>query len=292
MKIVMTMVVRNEEDILATNIDYHKSRGVDYFLVIDHLSTDSTSEILQKYQREGILEYFRENDPAFRQGKWVTQMARRAADEHSADWVINSDADEFWWPEGDASFKEILENVPKEVEYLNVETGLFVYLADCKEDFLSQMTSRRVGSFKNGNYKKTIHRAFSDIRVAEGNHKVWRTKPVRSLVAGTAPFLILRFPIRRLEQIKLKILNGVEARNKVEELEGRNSGHWRKIHEKILSGNFDQWGDDLIAENELMDKDPKKIVHDYRLRDYMLDLKREGRITVHYQSISLNSDVL
>jgi len=154
MKIIMTMVVRNEEDILAANIEYHKSRGVDYFLVTDHLSTDSTTEILLKYQREGILEYFRENDPGYRQGKWVTRMARRAAVEHSADWVINSDADEFWWPESDASFKEILESVPKEVDYLNIETGHFVYLGDCREDFASRMTLRRVGRFPNGNLKK------------------------------------------------------------------------------------------------------------------------------------------
>lgn len=281
MKIVMTLLVRNEEDILAANIEYHKSRGVDYFVVTDHLSTDSTTEILLKYQREGILEYFRENDPGFRQGKWVTRMARRAAVEHSADWVINSDADEFWWPESDASFKEILESVPKEVDYLNIETGHFVYLGDCREDFASRMTLRRVGRFPNGNYKKTIHRGYSDILVASGNHRVRRKS--LEMVAADGAFTILHFPIRKREQIKLKVLNGVEARNKVEELVGTSmASHWLELNDIIIAGDFDQWIDDLIAENNSMEKDLKKIVRDERLRDYMLDLNREGKTTLPF----------
>jgi len=279
MKIVMTMIVRNEEDILAANIEYHKSRGVDYFVVTDHLSTDSTTEILLKYQREGILEYFRENEPAFRQAKWVTKMARRAADEHSADWVINSHADEFWWPEGDASFKEILGNVPKEVDYLNVETGHFVYLGDCEEDFASQMTSRRVGRFPYGKYKKSIHRGYSDILVGAGHFKVKRKS--LEMIAADGAALILHFPIRSREQIKLKIMNGVEALNKVEGLDGTSvASHWLEINDRIVAGDFDQWLDDLMAENKLMEKDPKKIVHDDRLHNYMLDLKREGKTTL------------
>ena len=53
----------------------------------------------------------REEAEELRQAEWVTRMSRLAATEHGADWVIPSDADEFWWPRG-GSLAEILAAVP------------------------------------------------------------------------------------------------------------------------------------------------------------------------------------
>ena len=52
----MTLLVRDEQDILATNIEYHLAEGVDLILAVDHNSTDATTAILEHYRGQGVLE--------------------------------------------------------------------------------------------------------------------------------------------------------------------------------------------------------------------------------------------
>lgn len=36
MKLVMTLLVRNEADVIETNLEYHLAQGVDFVIVTDH----------------------------------------------------------------------------------------------------------------------------------------------------------------------------------------------------------------------------------------------------------------
>src|SRR6266536_1890715 len=96
--LAMTLLVRDEADVVATSIEYHLRRGVDFVIATDNLSTDGTREILEGYAARGTLELIVEEEDSFSQWRWVTRMARRAY-ELGADWVIHADADEFFWPE-------------------------------------------------------------------------------------------------------------------------------------------------------------------------------------------------
>src|SRR5690242_1428414 len=92
------MVVRDEEDILETNIRYHLAQGVDFVLAVDHGSTDATPDILREFESMGVLHHERDDDPAHDQQRRVNAMIERARTHHAADWVVHTDADEFWWP--------------------------------------------------------------------------------------------------------------------------------------------------------------------------------------------------
>jgi hypothetical protein len=109
----MTLKVRDEEDILADNLRFHLAQGVDFFVITDNGSTDSTPEILDRFSSAGLARVTSEPSEDFhnRGQEWVTKMARAAAAEHGADWVVHGDADEFWWPL-QGTLREALTKVP------------------------------------------------------------------------------------------------------------------------------------------------------------------------------------
>ena len=112
MKLVMTLLVRDEADILDAQIAFHLHAGVDFVIATDNRSTDGSTEILERYERAGVLHLIRELGDDMRQSEWVTRMARLAATGFDADWVLHADADEFWWPRG-GSLKDVLATVPE-----------------------------------------------------------------------------------------------------------------------------------------------------------------------------------
>ena len=53
MKLVMTLLVRNEADIVDAQIAFHLHAGVDFVIATDNGSDDGTVEILERYERAG-----------------------------------------------------------------------------------------------------------------------------------------------------------------------------------------------------------------------------------------------
>ena len=67
-KLIMTLLVKNEEDMLEKNLQFHKAMGVDGFIITDNNSTDCTLNIIRKYQEKGwILEYIEETGTNYQQ---------------------------------------------------------------------------------------------------------------------------------------------------------------------------------------------------------------------------------
>ena len=118
-QITMTLLVRNEQDIISQNIRFHHAMGVDKFIVMDNLSTDATAQIVKTLSRDIDIDYMFQPKDDYNQWQWVTEMAQRAAIEHKSDWVINNDADEFWVPQG-GDFKSLLGALPLETSVLRV----------------------------------------------------------------------------------------------------------------------------------------------------------------------------
>ena len=77
----MTMLVKDESDIVENNIRYHASKGVDGFIVMDNGSTDGTLDILQALTKEFDLDVISNPEATYQQSRWMTELARLAVDE-------------------------------------------------------------------------------------------------------------------------------------------------------------------------------------------------------------------
>jgi hypothetical protein len=275
----MTLLVRDEEDIIASNIDFHLSRGVDHVLAMDNRSTDATPQILMDYQAKGVLTYIFQPRDDYSQGMWVTQMARQACCELGADWVINNDADEFWWPlSGD--LKDVFDTVPCDVEAVRVERTNFIPPAggpgkDPIQSFASAMTVRERQSLNTLGQPlppKLCHRGLPDIVVEQGNHDA--TLDGRPLSAISAPLSILHYPVRTYDQFSNKIAKGGAAYQRNETLPAGVGGTWRRLHVLQAQGDLRATFDALVlSEAEIEDGLANgRLVRDERLRDALAAL--------------------
>ena len=94
MKLVMTLAVGDDAEFVDAQIAYHVNAGVDVVLASVEDPTGDTTAILEPYVRAGCLQ--------LRGGESPTQLARLAASDHGADWVISSGPGEFWWPRAES----------------------------------------------------------------------------------------------------------------------------------------------------------------------------------------------
>ena len=208
----MTLLVRDEADVVDAQVAYHLHAGVDFVVATDNNSTDGTTEILERYARAGRLLLLREPGEDMRQGEWVTRMARLAASELGADWVVNSDADEFWWPRG-GSIKDVLAAVPPRYGIVRGCWRHFLPRPDDGSFFAERMTVRlRTPAHPGAKetifhaHQKTAHRAHPQVEVEDGNHNA--EAPGLEPLRAWHPLEVLHFSFRSLAQLERKAEGG------------------------------------------------------------------------------------
>lgn len=220
LRIVATILARDEEDVIGRNIEHHVNQGVSRFIVTDNLSKDDTRKIVSGYKE--VAEVIDAGEDDHRQSEWVTRMARMAC-RLEPDWVVHLDADEFW---GGFSFL-------RRVNYPAFgSTAMFLHPPGPSGHYLD-FSGVLPGECKIG------HRPDPDVVVRHGNHScnlptlhtdsVWRH----------------HYPIRSLPQLTRKAVSGHAALSRRGAVCERWK-LWNDLHERGELGRFyetlcDRW---------------------------------------------------
>lgn len=240
-RVVMTLLVKNEEEMLEWSFLFHKAVGVDAFIVTDNGSTDGTPRIIEKYKRKGwVVEAITDPLEGHYQKELVDRMIWKAKTLYHADWVINADGDEFWYPPS-GNIKDELSATHANVLLCDMR----VMYPDESRPFHEWNTAVRtvpapadyglppysLFGRQNG---KVIHRTDGYLQITAGNHKV-RMLPY---IAEKSGVLVYHYTVRGHRHFVEKMVNGGRQ---MELHKGRHGGrHWRYCYRLYKEGRLDE----------------------------------------------------
>lgn len=251
-RLAMTILVRDEVDIIGENIRFHATQGVDHFIIMDNGSVDGTRELLLALSEEFDIQLIDNPQHTIDQDLWVTQMAQQVRESGRADWVIHNDADEFWVNSSGSLKSEIRHDV-----------GVVSVLRQNMLPFLSDVSVPGYRFFDNVmRVAKPLGRGTSVVNPDEpldiemnlrelpvkvmcrlnglhhvrmGNHSVSHD----GAVTHSDKTLIYHFPIRTFEQFVKKVRNYGSALEANSRFGTSTSWHLRRWYKQLERGQLE-----------------------------------------------------
>lgn len=217
MRILATLLARDEADVLAAQLEHHQLMGITDFIVTVNASSDATREIAEGCPL--VRAIIDEPSELFQQGAWVTRMARLACD-YSPDWIIHTDADEFWCLHD-------VSGLPEEQSFIRVKN---IYHHFPTREIPEGTFDAGVQRFFIPDYRATLqkimHRPDPELKICPGNHGcVLNGKMPQFYDPPPSNVFIHHYPIRSLSQFRRKVANACRAI----ESGSTNAGfHWRQ----------------------------------------------------------------
>lgn len=241
-RLAITLLVRDEADIIAANLEFYLAQSPVIVIVTDNGSTDGTSEILRAYEEGGHIVVIDEPHHDYRQSEWVTQMARMASSQFDAQWVLNIDADEFWVSKRrNRGLADELALVPDEYDIVRARRDDLRYLCNQSDELpwsrrLLWRDTRTVATNGKPLGAKAAHRGSPEVVVEQGNHDV-AGLPLHA-VFPAEPIEILHLPNRSWAQYSRKIANGGSAYESNRAFGPEIGWHWRQDYRLLLDGKL------------------------------------------------------
>jgi len=257
--LVMTILVKNEADIIEANIKTHASLGVDAFVIMDNNSTDGTREILSNLQKKFEITIIDEKG-YYQQKKFMTKLAFLAKKIYKPDWIINNDADEFWIPNSGNSLKEHLNfkggilridrfNMIPPIESIEKEDMFLNSIYEVSNQINYRVAKREDISVLLGQAsRKVITNPYGLVKINSGNHSAehiafWNKKISNEIKN-------YHYPIRSYKQFEKRVITRKEVLDNFPNVKMGN--HYRMLVAKYNSGKLkDEYKKFLFKDNEI-----------------------------------------
>lgn len=253
MKLVMLLLVRDEIDIVSSNLNFHLDHGVDHVVAIDNGSIDGTRDVLDDYQRAGVATVVDEPGRNYNQTDWTTRAALQAREEENADFIFSNDADEFWAAPG-GNLKDGLDQ--SDANVLVCHRLNMLYPCDWPDDtpWIDRLVYRVEKPYPRPKLEDIYHdpmdhpyfcvrlhpkimmRAAGLERISQGNHFAIYDGPVRKQPSGIE---IFHFPVRNRAQLAKKVIQGGQAYEANTELPPNMGWHWRRWYRMYQEQGID-----------------------------------------------------
>ncbi len=243
--LVMTILVKNESDIIESNIRTHSNLGVDAFMIMDNNSTDGTREILSKLSKEFDITIIDEKG-YYQQKRFMTKLAFLAKKKYKPDWIINSDADEFWIPIDNRNLKEHLKfkggvvrvdrfNILPLVESIDRDNIFFNSIYEVTNQISYRFLNREDISILLGQAsRKVITNPHGLIKINSGNHSAehiafWNKKTIKGIRN-------YHYPIRSYKQFEKRVITRKELLENFPNV--KMGDHYRDLVKKYNRGDL------------------------------------------------------
>ncbi|MEQ9039225.1 MAG: glycosyltransferase family 2 protein [Silicimonas sp.] len=234
-------MVRNEGDIIRAFAG-HLLALFDEVVFIDHMSDDGTAEFLHALasgnQRVKVI---RLEEPAYIQSVAMTHVLRNTDALREADWVFLLDADEFL-PFADRAEMEAALDKYADCPVIGMRWQNLVPQTYWQSEVQFSPQTRFIVPPELSPFRKV---AFQPRRlplartiVAQGNHALVETLNGIEVPSFCASFPLLHFPVRSVDQLALKLNQGVEAYRQLgRSRDAAHGTHWDQMMRATVKGD-------------------------------------------------------
>lgn len=273
-RLVMTLLVRNEADVIEGNLRYHLDHGVDHIVAIDNGSSDGTTEILEEYAKKGVVHLLHESSRIFQQRAWVNKMGALAYSRHAADIIFHADADELWHPASGSLKTELCAY--RSVDVLSVpvrnllvanKSGEECFPADVIYEVTNPIVKPVTKVMDEVNWRSFLLYRYPNkviyttrqgyLEVVQGNHDVLPKYWQNYTKQPSCDIEVLHFPVRGFDQFCRKIINNGEGLENLEQCFGSkpiHAWHVKRWYALYKSGRLEEEYERLLNLDSYVDQ--------------------------------------